>query len=432
MRFTLGSSFALKSVAIAVVFLITVVFLIALVFLIAGLGTAFAEVEDFRQPAGDLAQDPGLFHDGDAFGIKGSPWSGNFTSLSVGGKVVPSLGDADLGAPPAWQGELTADYSSSTLDGGLFPATVTDSGSVDALIMNDPVIFGDSDHGSGFGGGFDFFVSASWSSWSLTPSNFDPSPDRPRTPGSHCSSNGSTGAVIQCETEDDQGSFMTTSSGAGSDAAGQSGLWSSPNFPASAPFGGAYLSEPGLEMIAVQNNFIITSAGGATQGTLPPTCDACDAWPPVVGALAPPDFVSPNGSSPNSDPTAPLFGTMLSDSIGTQPATSVPEILPTAMLLIGFAGLALVGRRRLWRVAPLARPRHGRGQRSGPSTWPRAAGGGPHSPWFTDRAGDRGRPNCVRLARTSRNLAAESRTDSNSVCYQPISICSCINHSQLH
>ena len=128
MRFTLGSSFALKSVAIALVFLITVVFLIALVFLIAGLATAFAEVEDFRQPAGDLAQGPGLFHDGDAFGIKGSPWSGNFTSLSVGGKVVPSLGDADLGAPPAWQGELTADYSSSTLDGGLLPATVTDLG----------------------------------------------------------------------------------------------------------------------------------------------------------------------------------------------------------------------------------------------------------------------------------------------------------------
>src|SRR5271166_3127189 len=70
MRFTLGSSFALRSVAIALVFLITVVFLIALVFLIAGLGPAFAEVEDFRQPAGDLAQGPGLFHDADAFGIK--------------------------------------------------------------------------------------------------------------------------------------------------------------------------------------------------------------------------------------------------------------------------------------------------------------------------------------------------------------------------
>ena len=70
-------------------------------------------------------------------------------------------------------------------------------------------------------------------------------------------------------------------------------------------------------MIAVQNNFIITSAGSATQGTFPPTCDACDALPPVVGALALPDFVSPHGS--NSDSTAPLFGTMLSDSIRDAP-----------------------------------------------------------------------------------------------------------------
>ena len=353
MRFTLGSSFALKSVAIALVFLITVVFLIALVILIAGLGPAFAEVEDIRQPAGDLAQGPGLFHDADAFGIKGSPWRGNFTSLSVGGKVVPSLGDADVGAPPVWQGELNADYSSSTLDGGLFPATVTDSGSVDALIMNDPVIFGDDDHGDRFGG-FDFFVSASWSSWSLTPSDLDPSPDRTGTPGSHCSSNGSTAGVIRCETEDDLGSFMTTSSGAGSDATGQSELRSSPNFPASPPLGGAYLSEPGLEMIAMRNNFIITSAGGATQGTFPTTCDACDALPPVVGALALPDFVSPHGSSPNSDLTAPLLSTTLGDLVMMKPATSVPEIPPNAMMLIGFAGLAFAGRRRLKRTAEAA------------------------------------------------------------------------------
>ena len=144
---------------------------------------------------------------------------------------------------------------------------------------------------------------------------------------------------------------MTTSSGAGSDLAGRSELRSSPNFPASAPLGGAYPSEPGLEVMAVHNNFIITSAGGATQGTLPPTCDACDASPPVVGGLALPDFVSPNVSSPNSDPTAPLFGTMLSDSMGTQPATSAPEIPPTVMLLIGFAGLALLCSRRRWKSA---------------------------------------------------------------------------------
>jgi hypothetical protein len=304
MRFTLGSTFALKSVAIALVFLITVVFLIA------GLGPAFAEVEDFRQPAGDLAQGPGLFHDADAFGIKGSPWRGNFTSLSVGGKVVPSLGDADLGAPPAWQGELNADYSSSTLDGGLFPATVTDSGSVDALIMNDPVIFGDSDHGGGLG--FGFFVRAPSAWFSL--SNVDPSPDRTRKGGSHCESEGSTSSVIRCEIE--EGAL-----GAGSDAGYSPAQQGS-------PFDGAYLPQQisGLGMTA-ENNFTI-----ATQGT-----------PPVVDTLAlVPAFVSPT-SDLASDP---LSVATLGDSIGIQPAAAVPEIPVWAMLLGGFS---LMGAATLFR-----------------------------------------------------------------------------------
>jgi hypothetical protein len=313
MRFTLGSTFALKSVAIALVFLITVVFLIALVFLIAGLGPAFAEVEDFRQPAGDLAQGPGLFHDADAFGIKGSPWRGNFTSLSVGGKVVPSLGDADLGAPPAWQGELNADYSSSTLDGGLFPATVTDSGSVDALVMNDPVIFGDSDHGFGFG----FFVRAPSAWFSL--SNVDPSPDRTRKGGSHCESEGSTSSVLRCETE--EGAL-----GAGSDAGYSPAQQGS-------PFDGAYLPQQisGLGMTA-QNNFTIISAGDATQGT-----------PPVVDTLAlAPAFVSPT-SDLASDPVSVAT---LEDNIGIQSAAAVPEIPVWAMLLGGFS---LMGAATLFR-----------------------------------------------------------------------------------
>jgi len=61
----------------------------------------------------------------------GWPSSGDFTSLSVGGKIVSSLG-AESGAPPDGQDgggplpapfdyELNADYSSSTLDGGLLP-----------------------------------------------------------------------------------------------------------------------------------------------------------------------------------------------------------------------------------------------------------------------------------------------------------------------
>jgi hypothetical protein len=316
MRFALGSTFALKSVAIALVFLITVVFLIALFFLIAGLGPALAEVEDFRQPAGDLAQGPGLLHDGDAFGIKGSPWRGNFMSLSVGGKAVPSLGDADLGAPPAWQGELNADYSSSTLDGGLFPATATDSRSVDALIMNDPVIFGDSDHGGGFG--FGFFVRAP-SAWFGLP-NVDPSPDRTRKGGSHCESDGSTSSVIRCEIEEG-------AQGAGSDAGYSPAQQGS-------PFDRAYLPQQisGLGMTA-QNNFTIISAGDATQGTRPPVADTLARVPAFASTTS--DLAS-----------GPLSVATLGDSIGIQPAAAVPEIPIWAMLLGGFS---LMGAASLFR-----------------------------------------------------------------------------------
>jgi hypothetical protein len=84
------------------------------------------------------------------------------------------------------------------------------------------------------------------------------------------------------------------------------------------------------------------------QGAFPPTCRACDVTPLVVaGAFAPAsDFVNPNGS-PNFDPTAdPLFSASFGDPSVTQQGPSVPEIPPQATLLIGFAGLALVG--RLW------------------------------------------------------------------------------------
>ena len=324
---------------------------------------ASAEVEDIGRPAtafpdDGVAQGPGLFREGDAFGIDGAtralrPWRGNFTSLSVGGKIISSLG-SDIGAPPDGQDdagplptpfgyESNADYSSSTLDVGLFPATVTDFGSVDSMIWNDPTIFGGGDQAAGF----DFFVNAS-GSWSSGLSNIDPSEDRTGKTGSHCSNDGSTAGVIRCETEENLGSFMTTSPGAGSDAADQSGLRSS-NFPSpNPPFGGAYLGALGLEMIAAQNGFAMAWPSGTIQGTLLPTCDACDALPPVVdGAFAPAsDFGNPNGS-PNFNPTAyPLIGGTLGD-LGV-PATSIPEIPPTAMLLIGFAGLALAGRRRLW------------------------------------------------------------------------------------
>ena len=205
--------------------------------------------------------------------------------------------------------------------------------------MNDPTLFGDSDHA----GGFDFFVNAS-GSWSSGPSNFDPSEDRPRKAGS-CASDGSSSAVHRCETQEDLSSLITTSQGAGSDGADQSGLQSSTLPGLNAPVGGDFLSAKqilGLEMIAAQNTFAIAWPLDTIQGTFPPTCDACDVTPPVDGAFAPSsDFVDPTGSSNFNPAPDPLFVATFGDLGVTPPAPSVPEISPTAMLLIGFAGLAL-------------------------------------------------------------------------------------------
>jgi len=325
----------------------------AVAFLIAGSGTASAEVEDIGRPAtafpdGGVVPDPGVFRDG-------WPSSGDFTSLSVGGKIVSSLG-AESGAPPDGQDgggplpapfdyELNADYSSSTLDGGLFPATVTGFGSVDSLIMNDQMLFGDSDHASGF---------SAFGSGSLGLSNVDPSGDRTGKRGSHCSSDGSYASFI-CETEEDLGPFMTTSPGAGPDAGYPSGL-QSPNPPgANAPFGGAHLSAQqilGLEAIAAQNSFAMTSPWGEIQGTFPPACGDCGVTPLVVDSVfvATSDSGNPIGT-PTSDPPPDLTSGGSAANVGGQAA--VPEIPPPAMLLIGFAGLALIGSRRRWRSARL-------------------------------------------------------------------------------
>jgi hypothetical protein len=308
----------------------------AVAFLIAGSGMASAEVEDIPPAAAspdNIAQDSGLFRKADAFGIEGAT-------------------PIDVGPLPDGQDELHADYSSSTLD-GLFPTTAMDFGPANSLVLNDPVLFGDSAGGSDFFGG-------PFGSWSLVPSDFDaPVKDDP-TPrsgsGSCSSSDGSTIGVISCETEEALGPFMTTSGGSDGDnqSAQQGSLFPGPSapfggayLPPSAPFGGAYLppSAPfgeaylpqqilSVEMIAAQNNFTTTSAGDATQGTLPP---------PVDVAPAPYDFVNTNGTTPNSDPTAPLLSTTLGDLVMTQPATSVPEIPPTAMMLLGFAGLGFAG-----------------------------------------------------------------------------------------
>jgi hypothetical protein len=254
--------------------------------------------------------------------------------------------------PTSFDYELNANYSSSTLDGGLFPAAVTGFGSVDSLILNDQTLFGDSDHSGGF------FVNAS-RSWSFGLSNLEPSEDRTGKRGSgHCSSDGSSAGVIRCETEENLDSFMTTSPGAGSNVADQSGN-QSPNLPGpNAPSGRASLSPQqmlGLEMMAAQNSFAMTSPSGVIQGTFPPACGACDVTPPVVdGANAPAsDFGNPAGIPNSYQPPDPTGGGPLANVGDGLPATSVPEISPPVMLLIGFAGLALLGGRRRWRSARL-------------------------------------------------------------------------------
>ena len=112
---------------------------------------------------------------------------------------------------------------------------------------------------------------------------------------------------------------MTTSPGAGPDGADQFG---SPNLPdPNPPFGGNYLSAKqilGLEMIAAQNSFAMTSPWGVIQGTFPPACDACDVMPPVVDdAFAPAsDFFNLNWSNPTADP---LFGGTFGISVWRSP-----------------------------------------------------------------------------------------------------------------
>ena len=275
--------------------------------------------------------------EGDGFGTS----KGDFTSLSVRGIVVSSRG-SDNGPPTDRQDgggplplssdyDLNADYSSSTVD-GLFPAWVTGSGSADFNSwMNDQTLFGDSDN---FGG---FFINAFGSS-SLGLSIFHPLEDRPGKRGSYCSSDGSTTAVIRCDND------MMTNLSVGSDDADPSGL-QSPYLPdLNAPFGRAHSSA-------------MTWQWGVIQGAFPP-----DATPPVVdspfdpASLAATPTSEPLSDSPSGGPLANIGGGPLAN-IGGGPLAniggSVPEIPAPAMLLMGFAGLALVGSRRRWRSARL-------------------------------------------------------------------------------
>jgi hypothetical protein len=308
----------------------------AIAFLIARSGTASADIgpPSAAFPDGDVASGPGLFRDG--FGTS----MGDFTSFGVGGKEdVSSLGSDNgpggqvgAGPLPTAFDDLNADYSTST-PGDLFPATVmTGFEYVDPLIMsNDPTLFDDSDHVGGFS------VNAS-GLWLLFPKN---PPEDPSGRRASCSSDESIAAVGRCVMEGELSSLIATSPGAGSDP-GDGPAQQIRSLPGSnPPFGGAMqMLRP--EMIPAQNSFAMTWPSGVIQGTFPPAC--CDVTAPVFDdAFAPAsELVNLNGLTAD-----PLFGGTLGD-LSVTPATSIPEIPPTAMLLIGFAGLALVGWRPLW------------------------------------------------------------------------------------
>ena len=250
---------------------------------------------------------------------------------SVGSDNGPD--DQGGGGPlPTQFDELNADYSSSTLSDLIPTTTLTGSDTVNSWMMNGQTLFGDSDY---FG---DFFVNASGSS-PLGLSIFHPLEDPRRKGGSHCSSDGTSDAVQRCQTEEEEDpSFLIAPSpDAGSDADYQPAQ-QIPNFPGSSPlFGSSHPSvSPSFGM--VQNGFAMTWPSGVIQGTFPLGC--CDVTLPVVGAP------TSDSQNPNSDP-APIWPG-LSDSTGTAQG-GVPEIPQWAMLLIGFAGLALAGRRRYWR-----------------------------------------------------------------------------------
>jgi hypothetical protein len=312
----------------------------AVAFLIAGSGTASADIgpPTAAFPDGAVASGPGLFRDG--FGTL----MGDFTSF----EVVSSLGsengpEGQVGAgplPTAFD-DLNADYSTST-PGDLFPATVmTGFEYVDPLIMsNDPTLFDDSDHLGAFS------VNAS-GLWLLFPSNPPEEPSRRRA---SCSSDESIAAVGRCVMEGDLSSPIATSPGAGSDP-GNEPAQQIPSFPGSnPPFGGAMqMLRP--EMIPAQDSFAMTWPSGVIQGTFPAACVACDVTSPVDDSFTPAsDFVNPN-ESPNSGPAPIPLGGFLSYPTATGQGPAVPEIPQWVMLLIGFAGLALIGRRRLWRSA---------------------------------------------------------------------------------
>ncbi len=216
---------------------------------------------------------------------------------------------------------------------------MTDFGSVEPLIINEQTLFGDSDHAGGL------FVNP-LGSRSLGLSIFHPLED-PTGKRTHCTIDGTTVSVESCETEEDLSSLIA--GGAGSDGGYQP---TRPYLPGSnSSFGGGTNQNFGFHMIAAQSSFAMTWPSGVIQGTFPFAC--CDVTSPVDGSFAPAsDFESPGVSLNSVSPqVSPAGGSFV--SIGGAQSGTVPEIPPTAMLLIGFAVLGLIGSGRLSRSACL-------------------------------------------------------------------------------
>lgn len=215
------------------------------------------------------------------------------------------------------------------------------------------MLFGDSNQAAGLNFAASGFRTSGPSSYDMF------SEDRAgRRGSSHCSRDGSSAGVVHCETVDALGSSVTTNSlsEAKPDTGYPYGDQSWDPLVPNGPLGGGYLSPAQimqiieLEKIAAQDGFAMTWPWGAIQGTFPPDCGACNATPPVVGASTS-DFADTSWS-PNSDPTSvPTSWT----SVGAPLPPAVPGIPQWAMLLIGFGGLALIGRRLPRRPARLDR-----------------------------------------------------------------------------
>lgn len=291
---------------------------------------------------------------------------GNPTLLSPDGKRIyfygaglePSYGARDDGGRSATGTDFdrSAGFSSDpSMDtGSAFPATVEDFAPVETIIEKDLLFLGTSD-------------SLAWTPidasdpWPTIPvsSDFDPlsgplSRVRHKRRGlAICSGDGSSIAVMRCEASEDSMSTTATDNGADSDDVYQP-LRQGLSFAIGGgqigwPGGGAAASVAWGTGAALPLPDVFYAAAGASA---PLSAEA----PPAADAIMPaPDLEIPDGSVDAGEGADPFTIAQLAGALPSGPlASSVPEVPLPAMLMIGFGGLALVRRRRLFSPARLA------------------------------------------------------------------------------